>query len=245
MENFRDFINDIGKKINRNTDSLTIKDETLTSDQLDELFNNEDVKTKVSTLGIINCNISTIPESIINLKPKLRNLYLNYNNVSELPTNLGNMNFFLLNLTGNPITVNKNNVDILYKIYDNKISERSYPIILFSNKDIDGRPGVPVIGNLDLVTGRVNKSNKPLNQHRLMVTKKGSDFDKLYQQIESEPVVAELKSSISSISSSSSSLSTSSSSSSRRSSKKSRRPRSSSKKSTSSRRSSKKSPPKK
>jgi hypothetical protein len=237
----------IGEKINRNTDSLTIQDETLTSDQLDELFNNEDVKTKVSTLGIINCNISTIPESIINLKPKLRNLYLNYNNVSELPTNLGNMNFFLLNLTGNPITVNKDNVDILYKIYDNKISERSYPMILFSNKDIQGRPGVPVIGNLDLVTGRVNKSNKPLNQHRLMVTKEGSDFDKLYQQIESEPVVPELKSSSSSLPpppSSSPSSSSSSSSSSRRSSKKSRRPRSSSKKSRRPRSSSKKSPPK-
>jgi Leucine-rich repeat (LRR) protein len=183
MNNFSDIINNIGEKINRYTDTLILDGFMLTSDNLNELFNNEDVKTKVSTLSMINCDVSEIPESIINLKPKLRNLYMNYNNISTLPTNLGNMNFFLLNLTGNPITVNKHNVDILYKIYANKISERSHPTILFSNKDTRGRPGVPVIGNLDLVTGRVNKSNKPLNQHRLMITKEGSDFDKLYQQL--------------------------------------------------------------
>ena len=102
----------IGERINKYTNSLILDGDTLTSDDLNELFNNEDVKTKVFALSMINCNLSEIPESIINLKPKLRNLYLNYNNISELPTNLGNMNFFLLNLTGNPITVNKHNVDI-------------------------------------------------------------------------------------------------------------------------------------
>jgi hypothetical protein len=239
MNNFSDIINNIGEKINRYTDTLILDGFMLTSDNLNELFNNEDVKTKVSTLSMINCDVSEIPESIINLKPKLRNLYMNYNNISTLPTNLGNMNFFLLNLTGNPITVNKHNVDILYKIYANKISERSHPTILFSNKDIRGRPGVPIIGNLDLVTGRVNKSNKPLNQHRLMITKEGSDFDKLYQQIESASIVQEPEPSPKSSSSSRSNKSSST-----RSSKKSTSSRRSSKKSTSPRRSTKKSPPK-
>ena len=173
----------IGERINRYANSLIIENETLTSDELDEIFKNEAVKKRVSTLSMINCNISRIPESIINLKSSLLNLYLSHNNISELPSNLGKMNLFELYLTGNPIIVNKHNVDILYEIYRYKIGANSHPKIYFDNKDRRNFPNrnIHVIGNLDLVTGRVNKSNKPLNQHRLMVTKEESDFDKLYQ----------------------------------------------------------------
>ena len=225
----------IGERINRYTNSLIIENETLTSDELDEIFKNEAVKKRVSTLSMINCNISTIPESIINLKSSLLNLYLSHNNISELPSNLGKMNLFELYLTGNPIIVNKHNVDILYEIYRNKIGVNSHPKIYFDNKDRrTPRPykNIDVIGNLDLVTGRVNKSNKPFNKDRLMVTKEGSDFDKLYQQIESTPIVQPEPSPKSSASSSS------------RSSRKSTSSRRSSRKSRSSRRSSRKSSPK-
>ena len=56
----------IGEKIvNRSdTPSLTIQQQQLTSDDLEQLFNNKDVKTVV-TLSLIDCNISEIPESII------------------------------------------------------------------------------------------------------------------------------------------------------------------------------------
>jgi hypothetical protein len=176
---------------------LTIENQTLTRDDLDELFNNKDVKTNVYTLIMINCNISTIPKSIINLKPKLRELYLNYNNISELPTNLGKMNLFVLNLTGNPVTVNKNNIDILYEVYNNikPTSDRinaARPRIFFDNEDRRKsyydkvakkmkNESIRVIGNLDLVSGRSN------NQGVLFV----EDFDKLYSQIgESRPKAA-------------------------------------------------------
>jgi len=175
----------IGERINRHTNSLTIENQSLTSDDLNELFNNEDVK-KISTLSLINCNISEIPETIINLEPRLRGLYLNYNNITTIPNNFKKMNFFILNLTGNPITVNKHNIDILYEIYSVKIGERSRPQIIFYNKELNGNK-IPVIGNLNLRTGDDNKkSNKRMYSHRLMEQPgKYNDFTQLREQISS------------------------------------------------------------
>jgi hypothetical protein len=192
----------IGERINPDTKSLNIEnDNTLTSDELDELFNNEHVITMVSTLSIINCSISTIPESIINLQPNLRELYLNYNNISELPSNLGEMNLLELYLTGNPVTVNEDNLDILYKIYNKTISNskrknKARPRIFFDNEDRREsylvakkmkNKSISVIGNLDLV--KSNGKDRRINKHVLL----NEDFVKLYSQIgEPVPIAASL-----------------------------------------------------
>lgn len=171
--------------------SLVIEDKTLTSDDLDELFKNDDVK-KVSTISMIKCNISTIPESIINLKPKLRHLYLSHNNISELPINLGEMKLFSLYLTGNPVNVNKRNIHILDNIYNKEISNsnrvnKARPRIFFDtenrnndekNKNDSSVPvPVSVIGDLDLVSER--------SYNKGVLSKE--DFDKLYSQIGESP----------------------------------------------------------
>ena len=177
----------IGERINRYTNSLTIENVHLTHDDLDEIFKNEDVK-RVYTLSMINCNISTIPKSIKNLE-NVRELYLNYNNISNFPQDFGKLKLNILQLSGNPVTVNEENLDILYKVYTNiqPTSNRinaARPRIFFDNEDRRKsyydkvanewkNESIPVIGDLDLVGVRSN------NQGVLFV----EDFDKLYEQI--------------------------------------------------------------
>ncbi len=177
--------------------SLTIQ-QPLTSDDLKELFNNEDVK-KVYSLSLIDCRITKIPESIINLT-SMRELFLNYNNITTLPSNLGKMNLIKLNLTGNDVTVNEHNFNILQQVYNNTppTSTRknaAHVKIIFDNEDrresyfekVEKKKkneSIRVIGNLDLVK-LANGNERPRNKHVLLQ----SDFVKLYRQIrEPEPV---------------------------------------------------------
>ena len=185
----------IGEEINRHTNSLTIENVHLTHDDLDEIFKNEDVK-RVYTLSMINCNISTIPKSIKKLE-NVRELYLNYNKISKFPQDFGKLKLNILQLSGNPVTVNEENLDILYKVYTNiqPTSNRinaARPRIFFDNEDRRKsyydkvankwkNESIRVIGDLDLVSERSN------NQGVLFV----EDFDKLYEQIgKSRPIEA-------------------------------------------------------
>jgi hypothetical protein len=187
--------------------TLKIENETLTSDDLNELFNNEYVKTNVYTISMINCNLSEIPESIINLT-SMRELYLNYNNISNFPENFGKLKLDILQLSGNPVTVNEHNINILQQVYNNTppTSTRknaARPRIYFDNEDRRSYKNKPiaVIGGIDLVHQNNDPTKeRPRNKHVLLQ----SDFDKLYNQIESSHVVQETAPKLSSSSSSSS-----------------------------------------
>ena len=159
------------------TNTLSFENETLTSDDLNELFNNKDVKTKVYTLSMINCNISTIPNSITKLE-KVRQLLLNYNNISNFPEDFGKLKLNLLQLSGNPVTVNKHNIDSLLQVYNNTPAtstrkNAARPRIYFDNIDRRSYKPIKVIGNLDLV------SNRSVNHHILLK----SDFEELKKMV--------------------------------------------------------------
>jgi hypothetical protein len=165
MDNF----NDIENKIKYG--ALTFDNANLTFDELDFIFKKQEVADKLIYLQFNNCNINELPESIENLK-KLQDLYLNNNNITSLPKSLANLRLTKLVLLGNKnLLDDKHNVDILFNIYNRKISERAKPSILVDNN----------FGGLDLVTGRhvKNNINKKLNQNRLM----DNDFEKLYQNL--------------------------------------------------------------
>ena len=184
----------IGKKID-STNTLSFENETLTSDDLNELFNNKDVKTKVYTLGMINCNISTIPDSITKLE-KLRQLLLNYNNISNLPKDFGELKLNLLQLSGNPVTVNEHNIDSLLKVYNNTPAtstrkNAARPRIYFDNIDRRSDEPIKVIGDLNLVKGR------RVNHHILLE----SDFEELKKMVTEPAPAPKISSSSSSLSS--------------------------------------------
>jgi hypothetical protein len=164
MDNF----NDIENKIKYG--ALTFDNVNLTFGDLDFIFNKQEVIDRVLYLQLNKCNITALPESIGNLK-KLQNLYLNNNNITSLPKSLASLHLTQLVLLGNKYLLDdKHNIDILFSIYNRKISERAKPTILVDNN----------FGGLDLVTGRhvKNNINKKLNQNRLM----DDDFDKLHQK---------------------------------------------------------------
>jgi len=163
-----DKFNDIENKINYG--ALTFNNVNLTFDELDFIFKKQEVIDRLIYLQLNNCNINELPESIENLK-KMQDLYLNNNNITSLPKSLDNLRLTKLVLLGNRnLLDNKYNVDILFNIYNRKISERAKPTILVDNN----------FGGLDLITGRhvKNNPNKKLNQNRLM----DNDFEKLYQK---------------------------------------------------------------
>lgn len=164
-----DKFNDIENKIKYG--ALTFNNVNLTFEELDFIFKKQEVIDRLIYLQINNCNITALPESIENLK-KLQDLYLNNNNITSLPKSLANLRLTKLVLLGNRnLLDNKHNVDILFNIYNRKISERAKPTILVDNN----------FGGLDLNTGRhvKNNPNKKLNQNRLI----DNDFEKLYQNL--------------------------------------------------------------
>lgn len=164
-----DKFNDIENKINYG--ALTFNNVNLTFDELDFIFKKQEVIDRLIYLQLNNCNINELPESIENLK-KMQDLYLNNNNITSLPKSLANLRLTKLVLLGNRnLLDNKHNVDILFNIYNRKISERAKPTILVDNN----------FGGLDLNTGRHVKNNrdKKLNQNRLM----DNDFEKLFQNL--------------------------------------------------------------
>jgi len=161
--------NDIENKIKNG--ALIFNKDNITFEDLDFIFNKQEVIDRVLYLQLTNCNITALPESIGNLK-KLQDLYLNNNNITSLPKSLASLRLTKLVLLGNRnILDNKSNIDILFSIYNRKISDRAKPTILVDNN----------FGGLDLVTGRHVKNNpkKKFNQNRLL----DEDFEKLYQNL--------------------------------------------------------------
>ena len=187
-------------------DTFKIKNKTLTTDVLNEIFNDIDVIKNTRYLVMENCRfvgaaddeLRTIPDSISNLT-KLNTLNLYDSDLEILPGKKNQKNekngkiedtglYALthleeLNLTGNPIILNTHNVYLLHDLFLNKKSpsERKNArigmrITFFKENKNDKRP---VIGNLDLVSKRFNKSNKPVNQHILLE----SDFEELKKMV--------------------------------------------------------------
>jgi hypothetical protein len=136
--------------------ALKFDEENLSTEQLNELFNNETVINNVTDLALTNCNIEVLPESIGNLTkltvlrlhdPEIdnrqRNPSLNEkaNSFKRLPSSLVNLkNLEELRLeqyetenkkTG--IEANKHNIRILYDIFDKTIKVRSKPRIFVNN----------------------------------------------------------------------------------------------------------------
>jgi hypothetical protein len=165
MDKFDDIENKIKYQV------LTFDNANITFEELDFIFNKQEVIDKVLYLQLTHCNITALPESILNLK-KLQELYLNDNNITSLPESLANLRLTKLVLLGNRnLLDNKHNIDILFNIYNRKISERAKPTILVDNN----------FGGLDLITGRHVKNNpkKKFNQNRLL----DDDFEKLFQNL--------------------------------------------------------------
>ena len=209
----------IGERIKYN--NLTLENETLTTNDLNDIFNNKDVKKNVISLVMENCIFVraavnepiTIPDSISKLT-KLNTLNLYDSNLEILPGEKNENNesglYALkhlenLNLTGNPIILNTHNVYLLYNLFLNKKdpdnlrknAKIGMRITFFKENEQDKRT---VIGNLNLVSERFNKSNKPMNQHILLE----SDFEKLKTMVP-PPGPKSSSSSLSSLSSSPSS----------------------------------------
>ena len=161
--------NDIENKIKNG--ALIFNKENVTFEDLDFIFKKQEVIDRVLYLQLTDCNITALPESIGNLK-KMRDLYLNNNNITSLPKSISDLRLTQLVLLGNKnILDNKHNIDILFSIYNRKISDRAKPSIFVDNN----------FGGLDLVTGRHVKNNpkKKFNQNRLL----DEDFEKLYQNL--------------------------------------------------------------
>jgi len=160
--------NDIENKIKNG--ALIFNKHNITFEDLDFIFKKQEVIDRVLYLQLTDCNITALPESIGNLK-KMQDLYLNNNNITSLPKSLASLRLTKLVLLGNRTLLDdKHNIDILFSIYNRKISDRAKPTILVDNN----------FGGLDLVTGRhvKNNPNKKLNQNRLM----DDDFEKLHQK---------------------------------------------------------------
>ena len=139
--------------------------------------------TKLIVLQITYCNIKNLPESIGKLT-NLRELYLKNCNLHDLPESLATLpHLQLLYIQNakllekqtpkfeNKIQPSKENIDILFAIFNNG----NKPIIRI---DTD-------FGEQDLVTNRVyntgTKKDKPFNQYRLLKT----NFDDLYEKLSS------------------------------------------------------------
>ena len=163
-----------------NYGSLLFDKEDLTTEQLNELFDNDKVKNNVTHLQLTNCNITELPDSIGGLK-KLENLYLhdseidsfnrdtiikemNFkpNSFTTLPKSLASLpKLKKIYLYGNEnLLANEHNVAILGKIYKKQIKIRSKPDIRVDN----------LFGGTDVTTGRNTKTNpnKKLNNKRLL-----------------------------------------------------------------------------
>ena len=81
-----------GKKKTIKDGALKFDKENLSTEQLNELFNNVIVKNNVTHLQLTNCNIKELPDSILNLK-KLRKLYLHDSEITTFKDKRDKMEF--------------------------------------------------------------------------------------------------------------------------------------------------------